>query len=483
MAATNPEKKKARKVVKPRVEMPLQPAEERVHNFSEVATGYTHEMALEEASRCLQCKKPKCVQGCPVEVPIKDFITAFLKEGVEAAYRVIKSTNSLPAVCGRVCPQETQCEGSCLLGLKAQPVAIGRLERYIADKYMALSACEELTGKPECRLIDPDLKVACIGSGPSSLTAAGYLAARGIKVTLFEALHELGGVLIYGIPEFRLPKSIVRREIEALRELHVDLLPNYVIGKTVEVKELFEQGYKAAFIGVGAGLPRFLGIPGESLIGVFSANEYLTRVNLGRAYDFPNFDTPIFPGKHVAVFGGGNVAMDSARTALRLGAESVRIVYRRTREEMPARHEEVEHAHEEGVIFECLYGPIEFLGDERGFLRGMNLQKMCLGEPDASGRCAPVCVEGETCTMECDLAVVAVGTGPNRVLLEATPELNLSKRGYIVTNPDTGETSIPNVYAGGDIVTGAATVISAMGAGRRAAKEIAKRLLGKADVI
>jgi glutamate synthase (NADPH/NADH) small chain len=459
--------------------MPAQPAKERAKVFTEVATGYTREMALEEASRCLQCKKPFCVQGCPVEVPIKEFIGAFLKDGVEAAYRVIKSTNSLPAVCGRVCPQETQCEGACVLGKKAEPVAIGRLERYIADTFMAQSACEAVADKPECRMVNEELKVACIGSGPSCLTAAGYLASRGLKVTIFEALHELGGVLVYGIPEFRLPKSIVRAEIEALRELQVELAPNMVVGKTVEIKELFEQGYKAAYIAVGAGLPRFLRVPGEHLIGVFSANEYLTRVNLGRAYDFPNYDTPIFPGKHVAVFGGGNVAMDAARTALRLGAESVRIVYRRTREEMPARKEEVEHAHEEGVIFECLYGPIEFLGDEKGFLRGMRLQKMCLGEPDASGRCAPVCIEGETCEMECDLAVIAVGTGPNRVLLEATPELGLNKWGYIVVNEETGETSIPNVFAGGDIVTGAATVISAMGAGRRAGKEIARRLLGE----
>jgi glutamate synthase (NADPH/NADH) small chain len=477
--AANQDKKKEKKVIRPRVSMPVQPALARARVFSEVALGYTAEMAMEEASRCLQCKKPVCVKGCPVEVPIKGFIGALLKEGVEAAYHIIKTTNSLPAVCGRVCPQETQCEGFCVLGKKGQPVAIGRLERYVADTYMARSGCDAVSDKPECRILNPDLKVACIGSGPSSLTAAGYLASRGIKVTIFEALHELGGVLVYGIPEFRLPKSIVRAEIEALRELHVELSPNIVVGKTVEIKELFEQGYKAAYIAVGAGLPRFLRVPGENLIGVFSANEYLTRVNLGRAYDFPNYDTPIFPGKHVAVFGGGNVAMDAARTALRLGAETARIVYRRTREEMPARREEVEHAHEEGVIFECLYGPIEFHGDEKGFLKGVRLQKMRLGEPDASGRCAPVCVEGEFCEMECDLAVVAVGTGPNRVLLEATPELGLNKWGYIIVNEETGETSIPNVFAGGDIVTGAATVISAMGAGRRAGKEIAKRLLGE----
>ena len=470
---------KAKRVHLPRVPMPTQPAEQRIHNFSEVALGYTEEMAMAEAKRCLQCKKPTCVKGCPVEVPIKDFIGALLKDGVEEAYRIIKSTNSLPAVCGRVCPQETQCEGSCILHKAGQPVAIGRLERYVADTYHARTACETITGETACHVVDEQRKVACIGSGPSSLTAAGYLAARGIKVSVYEALHELGGVLVYGIPEFRLPKDVVRREVEALRELHVDLLTNHVGGKLFGVQELLDSGYQAVYLGVGAGLPRFLRIKGEHLIGVFSANEYLTRVNLGRAYNFPRHDTPIIRGRNVCVFGGGNVAMDSARTAMRLGAENVRVVYRRSLEEMPARHEEVEHAIEEGVRMECLYSPLGFVGDEHGYLRAVELQKMCLGEPDASGRCAPVCVEGDICSIDCDLAIIAVGTGPNRVLLEATPELKLTERGYIKTERSTGETSIPNVFAGGDIVTGAATVISAMGAGRRAAKEIFRRLTGE----
>lgn len=471
------EQKKAKKVIKPRVDMPVQDEHERVGNFSEVALGYTMEMALEEASRCLQCKKPKCVQGCPVEVPIKDFIAELAEGRVEDAYRVIKSTNSLPAVCGRVCPQEVQCEGNCILGAKGQPIAIGRLERFVADTYMAMDACDQITGKQECKMLDDTKKVACIGAGPSSLTVAGYLSSLGVKVSMFEALHELGGVLIYGIPEFRLPKDIVAKEIDALREQHVDLNVNWVGGRTVTVDDLFEEGYDAVFVGVGAGLPRFLNIPGENLIGVFSANEYLTRVNLGRAYEFPNYDTPIIRGKNVAVFGGGNVAMDAARTALRLGAESVRIVYRRTKGEMPARLEELEHAIEEGVILELLSSPVEFKGNDRGFLESMRLQRMELGEPDDSGRRRPVPVEGDIYELPCDLAVIAVGTRPNPIMLEATPDMKLNRWGYIEINEESGETSIPNVFAGGDIVTGAATVISAMGAGRRAAKEIAKRLL------
>ncbi|NMC48746.1 MAG: FAD-dependent oxidoreductase, partial [Desulfovibrio sp.] len=331
----------------PRTPMPEQPAARRRKNFSEVALGYDLSMAVTEASRCLQCKKPACVKGCPVEVNIKDFVGLLAKGDVDAAFAVIKATNSLPAVCGRVCPQENQCEGSCILGKKGEPVAIGRLERFVADAFAARSACEELTGRPECAASSNELRVACIGSGPSSLTVAGYLSARGIAVTVYEALHELGGVLTYGIPEFRLPKAIVRREIAALEQSGVTFVTNWVGGKTFTIPELFEMGYKAVFIGVGAGLPRFLNIPGENLIGVFSANEYLTRVNLGRAYAFPEYDTPIFPGRKVAVLGGGNVAMDSARTALRLGAEEVRLVYRRSKEEMPARAEELHHALEE----------------------------------------------------------------------------------------------------------------------------------------
>lgn len=467
---------KSKKTIVPRVPMPNQPPDVRRNNFEEVALGYTKEMAMEEAKRCLQCKKPKCVKGCPVEVPIPQFIAHLAEGDVEKAYSVIKSTNSLPAVCGRVCPQEIQCEGACILNAKEQPVAIGRLERFTADEYMHMDACDLISAKPECPYIDHERKVACIGSGPSSLTVAGYLAARGCKVTVFEALHEVGGVLVYGIPEFRLPKEkIVAKEVGALKELEVEFVTNYVGGKTFNIQDLFDQGYKAVFIGVGAGLPRFLRIPGENFNGVFSANEYLTRVNLGRAYEFPTYDTPIIRGRKVTVYGGGNVAMDAARTAQRLGAESVHIVYRRTADAMPARHEEIEHAVEEGIHLEVLSNPIEFRGDEKGNLSSVLLQRMELGEPDASGRRSPKPVEGDTYELETDLAVIAVGTNPNPVLLENEPDLKLNKWGYIEVDESTGETSIPNVYAGGDIVTGAATVILAMGAGRRAAKEIAHR--------
>ena len=467
--------KPAKKQKPRRVAMPCQPAAERIKNFREVALGYSPGQAQEEAKRCLQCKKPLCIKGCPVEVPIKEFIKNIVDGDIEKAYETIKSTNSLPAVCGRVCPQENQCEGECILGKKGEPVAIGRLERFVADTYLASSACKKLLGKDACAIPDPDVRVACIGSGPSSLTVAGYLAACGIQVTVFEALHELGGVLVYGIPEFRLPKKdIVGSEVDVLKQVGVEFVTNYVGGKTFQIQQLLDQGYKAVFIGVGAGLPKFLNVPGENLIGVFSANEYLTRVNLGRAYDFPNYDTPIFPGKQVTVFGGGNVAMDAARTALRLGAESVHIVYRRTRDEIPARHEELEHAEEEGVILQLLSAPIRFLGDDKGKLSGVELQRMELGEPDASGRRRPVPIKDDFFTLQTDLAVVAVGTGANPVLLEATAGLKLNKWGYIEAD-ENGETSIPNVFAGGDIVSGAATVILAMGAGRTSAKEIARR--------
>ncbi|MYL81787.1 NADPH-dependent glutamate synthase [Desulfovibrio aerotolerans] len=474
MSATAPSKKA--KV--PRTAMPEQPPKVRARNFQEVALGYTPEMARIEAARCLQCKKPACRKGCPVEVDIPGFIKQLVAGEHDEAYAVLRRTNSLPAVCGRVCPQENQCEGACILGKKGEPVAIGRLERFAADTYLAKSACETLTGGPACAMARDDLKVACIGSGPSSLTCAGYLAARGIPVTVFEALHEVGGVLVYGIPEFRLPKGVVRQEVEAMKALGVEFRPNWVGGKTVTVPELLETGYNAVFIGVGAGLPRFLGVPGENLIGVFSANEYLTRVNLGRAYKFPATDTPTFPAKHVVVFGGGNVAMDAARTAMRLGAEKVSLAYRRTEYEMPCRREELHHAKEEGLDILCLNAPVEFIGDENGRLARIVLQRMELGEPDASGRCSPVACQGDTCTIEADMAIVAVGTGANPLISQTTPGLETYRRGYIVADPATGETSIPNVFAGGDIVTGAATVISAMGAGRRAAKAIADRLLG-----
>lgn len=466
-----------RKGVKaPRVDMPCQPAAERARNFGEVALGYTREQAMLEASRCLQCKKPHCRQGCPVEVRIPEFIGRLAQGDVAEAYRILKSTNSLPAVCGRVCPQENQCEGKCILGGKGQPVAIGRLERYVADAAMREGLAVEEKAPVAA---NENLKVACIGSGPSSITVAGYLAAKGIKVTVFEALHEPGGVLIYGIPAFRLPKDVVAAELEGLRRNGVEFRTNWVGGRTISVQRLFDQGYKAVFIGVGAGLPQFLGIPSENLIGVFSANEYLTRVNLGRAYDFPNFDTPSYPGRHVTIFGAGNVAMDAARTALRLGAESSTIIYRRTRAEMPARREEIEHAEEEGVTLMELVGPVRFNAGEDGALASVTLQRMRLGEPDASGRRSPVPIEGDVFEYQTDLAVVAVGTRSNPILLEATPGLELNRRGYIIANEETGETSIPNVFAGGDIVTGAATVILAMGAGRRAAREISRRLLGE----
>lgn len=485
MSAT-PDKKTAKKSA-PRTEMPVQPPFARIRNYLEVALGYGEADAVAEARRCLQCKKPLCRQGCPVEIDIRGFIGQLQKGDLPGAYKVLREYNSLPAVCGRVCPQETQCEGMCILGKNPEKtggaVAIGRLERYVADTFAQRlgegdAACLQITGEAACRMTRDYLKVACIGAGPASLTVAGYLAALGVKVTVYEALHEVGGVLVYGIPEFRLPKDIVRREVLAMQELGVEFKTNWVGGKSVTVQELQDQGFQAVFLGVGAGLPQFLKVPGENSIGVFSANEYLTRVNLGRAYDFPNHDTPIFKADNVAVIGAGNVAMDAARTALRLGAKSVSIVYRRTKDEMPARLEELEHAIEEGVVLRCLCGPLEFLADENRRLTGLKVQKMCLGEPDASGRRRPVPVEGDTEVIPVELAVIAVGTRPNPILLEATKGLALNKWGYIEANPETGETSLHNVFAGGDIVTGAATVISAMGAGRKAAKEIARRLLG-----
>ena len=468
--------KKVKKTIAPRTDMPCQDPVLRSRNFQEVALGYSRELAMQEAARCLQCKKPKCVEGCPVEVPIKDFISALAKGDENEAYRIIKSTNSLPAVCGRVCPQEHQCEGLCILAAKGQPVCIGRLERYVADTHLAANPCEQVTGETACATRRPDLKVACLGSGPASITAAGYLASLGVAVDVYEALHEPGGVLIYGIPAFRLPKDVVGRELDGLRQLGVRFMTNWVGGRTVMIEELLEQGYKAVFIGVGAGLPMFLGVPGENLIGVFSANEYLTRVNLGRAYAFPEYDTPAYPGKRVTVFGAGNVAMDAARTAMRLGAESVHIVYRRTREEMPARHEEIEHAEEEGIKFELLASPLAFKGNEAMRLETVSLQRMRLGEPDASGRRRPEVVPGDIYELQTDLAIVALGTRSNPILLDASPKLERNKWGYVTINEETGETSMPNVFAGGDIVTGAATVILAMGAGRKAAQEIARRL-------
>jgi glutamate synthase (NADPH/NADH) small chain len=474
MCATAPTDPKGKNA--PRTLMPEQPPRARVTNFDEVALGYTREMALAEAGRCLFCKKPACVKGCPVGIDIPGFIAALADGDARKAYAVIRRTNSLPAVCGRVCPQETQCEAACILGKKGEPEAIGRLERYVADTFLAEGACEELTGAPACPPGREDRRVACIGAGPASLTVAGTLAAHGIAVDVYEALHEPGGVLVYGIPEFRLPKAVVRREIEAMQALGVRFFTNWVGGRTVTVQDLLEKEYKAVFIGVGAGLPVFLNIPGENRIGVFSANEYLTRVNLGRAYAFPEWDTPVYPGRDVVVFGAGNVALDSARTAMRLGAKRVSIIYRRTENEMPARLEELHHAKEESIELMCLHAPLSFQGDAQGRLTSVVLQKMRLGEPDDSGRCRPLACEGEFCEVAADMAIVAVGTRANPLLPRTTPGLLVNAKGYITINEHTGETTIPNVFAGGDIVTGAATVISAMGAGRRAAAAIAERL-------
>ncbi len=461
----------------PRQPMPEQPPEERVKNFEEVPLGYSEEQALTEASRCLQCKKPECVPGCPVAVDIPGFI-GLVREGEfgEAAKR-IKETNVLPAVCGRVCPQEDQCEAVCVLGKKGEPVAIGRLERFVAD-------WEREHGEPQKGKTAPPTgkKVAIVGSGPAGLTCAADLAKRGHDVTIFEALHDMGGVLVYGIPEFRLPKRILKVEIEALKDLGVKLQTSAVIGKLDTIDELMEgEGFDAVFVATGAGLPMFMDIPGENLLGVYSANEYLTRSNLMRAYDFgQSADTPIARGKRVMVVGGGNVAMDAARTALRLGADKVILAYRRSREEMPARNEEIHHAEEEGIDFHLLTVPVEFLGDDEGWVRGAVMQKMELGEPDESGRRRPVPIEGSEYETPIDVAVIAIGAGANPLISSTTPDLEVNRRGYIVADPETGATSVPGVYAGGDIVTGSATVIQAMGAGRRAAAAIHGYLMGSA---
>lgn len=469
------EDKKAGKKIRDRVPMPCQPPEERNHNFLEVALGYNGEMALAEAQRCLHCKRPPCVSGCPVEVPIRDFIHQITLGNVPEAYKLIKTANSLPAVCGRVCPQEHQCENKCVLKAKGAPIAIGRLERFVADTHLQETENQPPEEPRKMEFPANVKKVACIGAGPSSLTCAGVCAQAGLKVDIYEALQEAGGVLVYGIPSFRLPKDIVAAEINGLRDLGVEFFLDQVGGRTVDIEDLLGE-YDAVFIGVGAGLPIFLNVPGENLVGVSSANEYLTRVNFGRAYNFPEVDTPAMPGKNVTVFGAGNVAMDAARTAKRMGAETVKVVYRRTREEMPARREEVEHAEEEGVEFVLLSAPLHFNGDENGHLKSVTLQKMELGEPDASGRRRPVPIEGQTRELPTDLAIIALGTHANPILLEAAKGLTLNKWGYIEADAETGETSIANVFAGGDIVTGAATVILAMGAGRKAGKAIVERL-------
>ncbi|MDR3592357.1 MAG: NADPH-dependent glutamate synthase [Negativicutes bacterium] len=454
--------------------MPEQPPEVRRHNFSEVALGYEAETAKAEASRCLQCKTAPCRQGCPVEVDIPAFIKKIREDDIGAAIAEIKTKNSLPAVCGRVCPQEDQCEKFCVLGRKGEPVGIGRLERFAAD-YAIRQGLEDQAGVA----VAAQGKVAVVGGGPASLTAAGDLARRGYKVTVFEALHAPGGVLMYGIPEFRLPKAIVRKEIEALKKLGVEIVVNAVIGKTFTIDELIEEeGYDAVFIGTGAGLPHFMDIPGENLNGVYSANEFLTRTNLMKAYQFPHTSTPVRVGKAVAVVGAGNVAMDSARTALRLGAEKVYIVYRRSEEEMPARAEELEHAKEEGVDFRLLTAPVRILGDEKGWVKAIECIKMQLGEADESGRRKPVPMPDSNYVLDVDTVVMAIGQGPNPLVQDTTPGLAVNKRGNIVAD-ESGATSKAGVFAGGDIVTGAATVILAMGAGKKAADKIDEYIKSK----
>ncbi len=465
------EKKEKQKIS--RQKMPEQEPEVRAKNFKEVPLGYTPDLAQLESSRCLQCKKPKCIEGCPVEIDIPAFVKLISEGDYTGAARKLKERNSLPAVCGRVCPQEDQCEKLCIVGKKDEPVAVGRLERFAADWERGKGGVfipekAPSTGK----------KVAVVGSGPAGLTLAGDLILKGHEVTIFEALHKTGGVLIYGIPEFRLPKDIVQAEVNYLEQLGVKVEVNCVIGRIETVEELLHE-YDAVFLGLGAGLPQFLGIPGENLCGIYSANEYLTRSNLMKAYLFPQYDTPIARGRNVAVFGAGNVAMDSARTALRLGAESVQIVYRRSRDEMPARIEEIHHAEEEGVQFYLLTAPVRFMGDDNGWVTRVECLRMELGEPDESGRRRPIPIKGSEFQLECDLAVVAIGAGANPLLPTTTPGLELNKRGYIVADLETGKTSKQGVWAGGDIVTGSATVILAMGAGRKAANSIHDYLISK----
>jgi len=469
--AEKEEKEKKPKV--PRQKMPEQEPKVRAKNFDEVPFGYTPELAQLESSRCLQCKKPKCIEGCPVEIDIPAFIKLINEGDFSGAARKLKERNALPAICGRVCPQEDQCEKVCIVGKKDQPVAVGRMERFVADWERAkgeivIPEKAPATGK----------KVAVVGSGPAGLTVAGDLILKGHEVTVFEALHKPGGVLIYGIPEFRLPKAIVQAEVNYLEKLGVKVECNCVIGRIDTVDELLQE-YNAVFLGLGAGLPQFLGVPGENFCGIYSANEYLTRSNLMKAYLFPKYDTPIARGKNVAVFGAGNVAMDSARTALRLGADTVRIIYRRSRDEMPARIEEVHHAEEEGVQFYLLTAPTKFLGNDNGWVTGVECLRMELGEPDESGRRRPVPIKGSEFQLECDLAVVAIGAGANPLLPTQTPGLELNKRGYIVADLETGKTKKSGVWAGGDIVTGSATVILAMGAGRKAANSIHEYLMSQ----
>ncbi len=458
----------------PRQPMPEQTPQVRRRHFDEVPLGYPEEQAVIEASRCIQCKKPSCIAGCPVEVDIPGFIRLITERDFVGAARRIKDTNSLPAICGRVCPQETQCEELCILGKKGEPVAIGRLERFAAD-YERNGGAVQIP-----KLAVPSGKrVAVVGSGPAGLTIAGDLVKLGHRVTMFEGLHKSGGVLIYGIPEFRLPKVIVDAEISYLQKMGVEIVPNVVIGRGKTVDDLLKEGFDAVFLGVGAGSPVFMDIPGENLSGIYSANEYLTRSNLMKAYRFPEYDTPIARGKNVAVLGAGNVTMDSARTALRLGAEKVTVVYRRTEVEMPARAEEIHHAKEEGVEFKLLTNPVEYIGDEKGWVKGMKCIRMELGEPDDSGRRRPIPVKGSEFMMDVDMVIVAIGTNANPVIPATTPGLETNRWGHIVADEETGSTSREGVYAGGDIVTGSATVILAMGAAKKAARAIDQYLKQK----
>jgi glutamate synthase (NADPH) small chain len=452
-----------------RVEMPRQDPEARAHNFNEVALGYSLEEAQKEASRCIQCKKRNCTLGCPVEVDIPDFIRAMREGNLPEAAKILKNKNALPGVCGRVCPQESQCERTCTLDKQGAPIAIGRLERFIAD-WEAINR-----DKKNSEIVIPPTtgkKVAIVGSGPAGLTAAADLAKKGYKVTIFEALHVAGGVLMYGIPEFRLPKNIVQNEINYVSSLGVDIKLDSLVGKLQTVDELLANGYQAVFLGTGAGLPMFLNVPGENLNGIYSANEFLTRVNLMKAYKFPEYDTPVKIGKNVAVIGGGNVAMDSARCALRLGADKVYIVYRRSEAELPARKEEVENAKEEGIIFKFLTNPKRFLGNEKGSVQSMECYEMELGEPDQSGRRRPIVKTGSEFTMDVDVVIVALGTTPNPLISATTNGLTTTSHGTVITDEQSGQTKKSKVWAGGDIVTGSATVISAMGAGKRAAVDI-----------
>ncbi|MFZ5916285.1 MAG: NADPH-dependent glutamate synthase [Chloroflexota bacterium] len=473
--AQQPATEKTKKVRPPRQPMPAQEPHVRAHNFDEVAVGYSLEIAMLEASRCLQCKKPLCVQGCPVSVNIPEFVGALAAGDLETAAKALKRDNALPAICGRVCPQETQCEIQCVLGKKLEPVAIGRLERFVAD-------WERNQGSLSVPQLPPSSgkKVAVIGAGPAGLTCAGDLARAGHSVTIFEALHAPGGVLIYGIPEFRLPKDIVYAEVDFVKSLGVEIRLNTVIGKLYTVDELLnDEGFDALFLGTGAGLPRFMNIPGENYNGVYSANEYLTRVNLMKGYLFPDYDTPVHVGKKVAVVGAGNVAMDASRCALRLGADEVHIVYRRSHQEIPARAEEVHHAQEEGIIFDLLTNPVEVYGNEKGWVRGMKVIRMELGEPDASGRRRPVAVPGSEFDMDVDTVIMALGTSPNPLIFNQATDLQRSRWGTVVADETSGRTTRQAVWAGGDVVTGAATVISAMGAGKRAAADIDAYLRGQ----